>query len=320
MTGQTLALAFVITAIYLLAVRLIDLNEKEPSWAVVLLFVLGLAAGVALPSVVSSLLLEATTYQAALAKEVAKLLAFSVGFVILLAVRRQQGWLEVSGVIDGVVYGATTGLGFATGLLFVLYWMVPTSPALGGQGALSLVIPVGIAGLSQGLYGALIGAGFGAAVDSSSPIGRVLLPSVGFLSAFAAHSAYLALTRGDALGGRAAVVRTWIGLVIPLAFLLAVFLHGIGKEKRAIAEELASEEDAGAEPLSFTLRRARRLATLGRGDLRVYFTRRKIHNRQVMLALAKRRAKRRKEGQHRNRIEEEIQRLRSSVLQLREQL
>ncbi|MDQ4142838.1 MAG: PrsW family glutamic-type intramembrane protease [Actinomycetota bacterium] len=318
--ARTLILALLTAVIYLVTIRAMDVNEKEPLWAVALLFVLGLTTGAALPFVVESRILEATTFPAAFVKEFAKLLALSIAFASLVAVGRQRGWLEVSGIVDGIIYGATLGLGFATGISTVLVSAVPTSPALASQGMLSVLLPIAVSGLSQGLFGALIGAGFGAAVESGSPAGRLLFPLVGFLAAVAAHAAYLSLIRGNALGGTVALFRTWVGLAMPLLFVLSVFLFALRREKRAIAEELAGEEGLGAEPLSFTARRRRRLAALAKGNVRAYLARRKLHNRQVMLALAKRRAKRQKDSERRSRMEDEIKRLRSTVLRLNEQL
>jgi len=89
--AYALSLAVVVAAIYLALVRFMDLNEKEPLWAVGLLFSLGVVSAVVLPLLVGSVVLELSTIWGSVAEETAKFLAFAAGAVALR-------WWPVRGV------------------------------------------------------------------------------------------------------------------------------------------------------------------------------------------------------------------------------
>jgi hypothetical protein len=100
--------------------------------------------------------------------EIAQRGSFSL---VLGAVARWRGWSEVNGLLDGVVYGAAAGLGTATGAAFTLELLVGASPVGRSPSGGATLAGVTLSGLAQGLFGAIIGAGFGAAVRLASPCG-----------------------------------------------------------------------------------------------------------------------------------------------------
>ncbi len=59
--AYALSLAVIISAVYLAVVRFMDLNEKEPLWAMGLVFSLGAVAVAVLPPVVSPVVMELNT-------------------------------------------------------------------------------------------------------------------------------------------------------------------------------------------------------------------------------------------------------------------
>ena len=101
--------------LYLLAIRLLDLNEREPLWAVLLLFGLGFLASGLLGLVVPRSTLIFSALRGATLQEVAKFTALCLGLVVLWIAGRVRGWSELHGPMDGIVYGAAAGLGFAVG-------------------------------------------------------------------------------------------------------------------------------------------------------------------------------------------------------------
>ena len=117
--AYALSLAVVVAAIYLALVRFMDLNEKEPLWAVGLLFALGAVSAVVLPLLSGSVVLELSTIWGPVAEEAAKFVAFAAGAIALGMVARSRGWSEINGLMDGVVYGTAVGFGYATGEAFV---------------------------------------------------------------------------------------------------------------------------------------------------------------------------------------------------------
>jgi protease PrsW len=326
--AYALSLAVVVAVIYLIVVRFMDLNEKESWWAIGLVFLLGVAAAALLSLLASPAALALSTFWGALLTESAKFVAFAAGVPALAAVARSRGWSEINGLMDGIVYGTAAGLGFATGEAFVreLAFGGAVGGLIGG-GPLNALWTTALAGLSDGLFGAIIGMGFGAAVGARSAAQRVLYPLAGLAGAVVVHALYDVLARGNALGGSAALVRAWVALLIPVAFVLAVMVFALARERSAIREELAGETDSGvvtAEELDtlqgFAARRAQYARTFMKGDFDGWLALRELHNRQVQLALAKRRASRESDAERRAETEAEVHSLRASILETRQEL
>lgn len=305
-----LSLAVVVAAIYLALVRFMDLNEKEPLWAVGLLFFLGALAAAAVALIVPSTVRELSVVWGAVSDETARFIAFSVGAAVLAIVASHKGWSEIGGLMDGVVYGAAAGFGFATGSAFVRELSV--GGALDAAGPFTTLWTTALLGLSDGLFGAIIGAGFGAAVGARSPLRRAGYPVLGFAGAILAHYAYVVLAEGNSLGGAEGLARTWVALLLPLIFVAAVVVLALAREMKAIREELSEERASGAVTeeehgllQSFVARRALYARLLFGGDLNGWLAARTLHNRQVQLALAKRRD------------DGEVERLRAAVLEMK---
>ena len=322
--GYALSLAVVVAAIYLAVVRFMDLNEKEPLWAVGLLFVLGAMAAAILPLLVSSAVLELTVLWGAAAEEAAKFVAFALAAAALAAVARSRGWLEINGLMDGIVYGTALGFGYATGETFVreLAFGGTLGPAA-AVGPFATLWTTALSGLSDGLFGAIIGAGFGAAVGARSASQRIGYPIAGLIGAIVAHAAYTLLAEGNSLGS-AALTRTWVALLIPIVFVVAVAAYALTREKRAIREELAAEAETGAvsdEDLatlrSFAARRSAYARAFMRGDFDGWLAMRELHNRQVQLALAKSRASGESDPERQAAAEAEVEQLRASAIWLK---
>jgi hypothetical protein len=183
-----------------------------------------------------------------------------------------------------------------------------------------------LVGLSDGVFGALSGIGFAAALDARKLAVRAAFPFAGFGAAVIAHLAYDYIGRGDAFGD-AAVVRKWIALLLPVAAVIAVTLIELGREKRAIAEELGVERETGAvsndelEALqSFMKREAMYLSRLLRFDIGGWSALHSLHNRQVQLALTKRKAAREDDEDRRMTTAGEVARLREAIFDLKRSL
>ena len=323
--AYALSLALIIAIIYLALVRFMDLNEKEPLWAVGLMFLLGAVAAAVLPLLVGHALLELNQLWEAVSEEVAKFVAFFLGMVTLGAVARSRGWSEISGLMDGIVYGTALGFGYATGEALVRE--LSFGGALGGTidvGPFATLWTTVLAGLSDGLFGAIIGAGFGAAAGFRPIAQEIGYPIAGLIGAILAHAAYTLLAEGNALGGTAGLVRTWIALIIPILFVAAIIVLALGRERWAIREQLAGERESGvvtqrelALLTNFVARRSRYIRALTSGDFDGWLAMRELHNRQVQLALAKSRASRESDPESRAASEAEVERLRASVLELK---
>ena len=331
--AYALAVALVVAVIYLALIRFLDMNEKEPLWAMAMLFVLGAVAAGFVTLLVPSRVLVLTPelpdqIRSAFIQELAKFLAILAGVAILEAVERQRGWSEISGLMDGVVYGVAAGLGFAVGQSFIRELLSPTSdiPGLTASPVTS-VWTTALGGLSHGLFGAIIGAGFGAAAQARSSGQRFGYPALGLAGAILVHTVHLIIARGNAMGGSEAVARTWFALLLPLAILVGIGLYALGRERRAIREELAGETENGvvtAEEIaalqSFGAGQARYGKLLASGDFGGWAGLRELQNRQVQLALAKRRLAEATDPDHQADVQAEVESLRASVLDMKQTL
>jgi hypothetical protein len=314
-----LSLAVVVAFIYLGLLRLLDLNEKEPLWGLGLALTIGVFASLVLSVLVDETVLELTLFESALAKELAIFLAVGVSFGLFESIGRLRGWSEVNGLLDGLVYGAAVGLGFATGEALVRELVLNGLSLLREPGEFSTLWKTLLAGLAYGVFGALVGSGFGAAVDSSSALGRAAYPLAGFAAAFLVHVGYLQLATGNALGAQGEV-RAIVALVFPLALMLALIAAAQTYEGVVLREQLQQELSLGIasqDELTAARSSARRrriyVEKFLKGDFDGWIALRTLHNRLVQLALVKARIAREHDAQRRQRLEREVDNLRAGV-------
>jgi len=102
--------------------------------------------------------------------------------------------------MDGVVYGTAVGFGYATGEAFVRELSFGGMFDAVGAGPFALLWTTALSGISDGLFGAIIGAGFGAAVGARSTAQRIGYPVAGLVGAIIVHALYTLLAQGNALG------------------------------------------------------------------------------------------------------------------------
>ncbi|MCC7349097.1 MAG: PrsW family intramembrane metalloprotease [Phycisphaerales bacterium] len=328
--ATALWVAVIVAIIYLILVRLADMNEKEPLWAVAVVFLFGFVGAIILMFAVDSITLEFNVWASAIWEEVVRFLALFAGMLALNAFAQSRGWSEMGGMMDGIVYGATAGLGFAVGQSFVHDVMMPAhagplaavmAPSFG-----TLVWTTALKGLADGLFGAIMGAFFGAAAYRHTAIERIIYPIVGLIVAIAAHYGYRNLAYGNALGGSNGMIRLWIALLIPLAFIVALIIYSLAWEKHAIREELAGEADGGTvtgDELAIlggtAARKSRYLGMLLSGRYRDYVASRALANWQVELAMTKRRLGREQDPRRRQMLEAEVGRIRQTILRAKAQ-
>lgn len=326
--GYALALAFVIAIIYMIIVRLIDVNEREPLWAIATMFGAG-AVAAALVKAVESPSIELNIFAAAAVSEIGKFVALLAGFAILGSVARLRGWSELNGLMDGVIYGVAAGLGYATATIFLRQISLGGEVAvLVGTSGWTLLWTAALGGLAHGMFGGITGAGFGAAVDAGETSRRVGLPLAGFVAAFLVHVVYRYIAEAGALTGRSAVIRSWVALAIPLVLLLVFIVLALRRERTAIAEELADEAasgtvtDAELELLRNPAERRRQYArTFFSGDFDGWTALRALHNRQVQLAMLERRLRQTPPDQPQaQQLRAEEERLRASIAAARQQV
>ena len=222
----------------------VDRHEREPARFLALAFAWG-----ATVAAFVSLVFNALTVQLVLGwlgPESADLLDAVVGAPLVEEVAKGFAlfllfaWAseEFDGVVDGIVYAAMVGLGFAM-TENVLYYGLGAAEGLGS--ALDLLLARGVlAPFAHPLFTAMTGVGFGLAYESRSPRVQRLAPWLGLAAAVLLHALWnLADFVGD-------WERMYLGLGLPtFAGMLAVVVISLRREARAIARHLRPELRGG---------------------------------------------------------------------------
>lgn len=324
---STLISTLLLAVLYLSVVRFVDMNEKEPLWAMLMVFALGALGAVATSLGVNQSTFGLNLWASAAVKELVKFLAIGAGVGVLVAYGQRRGWEEFNGTMDGIVYGTCGGLGFGVGeqLVNQLTFTALSIPGLevsqvGSFGKLAL------SGLSDGVVGAIIGAGFGLASEAKAPVLRAVVPVSSLIGAVIADALYHQLRHGNALGDSGAL-RANLALGVPVLLIGMVAAYALLSERRAIHGQLDDELATGAVgPADLPLLKsviARQMAYLKAFfsfKLGYFFGLRNVHNLQVQLAFAKSRLAGESDPTRRARVDAEVAKIRATLVERRRAL
>ncbi len=282
--------------IYVILFYWADRYEREPVWLLAVSFawgavpaiILSLIAELALgaPFVADPASLAGEVVEGAVIAPIVEEIAKALALLGIFWWKRQ----EFDGVLDGIVYGALVGFGFAMTENF-LYFVGAYGE--GGFGSLSIVIYLRsiLFGLNHAFYTSLVGIGLGIARNQQGFIRRALWFGAGLSAAIFAHSlhnlgASLTQVNGAGFG---------LSLLVAGAGLATIFL-AIGlswqHERNVLQSELASEVGhllsmSEYELLTGTWRTPtppRRFATANRRQLLVEYANRRYRLRRNGLA------------------------------------
>ena len=285
------------TCLYAWLVWWLDHYEKEPWWLLALAFSWGAVPAVVLSAVIEivfdipiSVLGPGLAYELAgsslvapVVEEMAKSLAI---FAILLFFRR-----EMDDVLDGIVYGAMVGLGFAFTENFFYFTQ---SLDQGGWVAWAgvLFMRAVIFGLNHAFFTGITGGALGYARQSKSLATRMLVPWLGLAAAITFHSIHnlgATLTQLTCFGLLLSLLSDWSGLLM-LALAIGLAWR---QEKRWIQTQLESEVGSTLYPEMYELtasygkRLAVQMRALLRGDVRVWRLSRQVTQTATELAFKK---------------------------------
>lgn len=155
------------------------------------------------------------------------------GVVLFIAWRY---WREFDGVLDGVIYGAIAGLGFAMTANIAGYLGAFVQYGFGGLGHMVFVDGF-LYGLNQAMYAAIFGAGLGYVRLARRRWHRWAVPLAAFVLAVATR-AFHNLAIDNAIGWNLwTLAVTWAGWLV----LLAVMAWSLREQRRCLADELAGE-------------------------------------------------------------------------------
>ena len=276
--------------LYIGVVLWLDRFEPEPRHMLAIAFLWGASVAVVVSGVVNGLM-DAVVGQALSAMASAPMVEEALKAAILFRfyIARRD---EFDGPVDGVIYAAMVGLGFAFAENVDYYGRALQH---GGTSGLALIFTLRgmLAPFSHPLFTSLTGLGLGVARQSSSRPVRVVAPAVGFFGAVALH----ALWNAGASAGLFFFLVYGLVMLPALAALLIVVAVALKFEGRVIQAQLAPEAATGlltaAEYSSLCSVRGRlhaSAAAFRRGGLAAWRERHAFHRAASELAFLRRRA------------------------------
>lgn len=307
-------------AIYGWFVNWLDQHEKEPWWLLALVFLWGAVPAVILALIAQIILdipttwifQEGLTYEviggsvwAPLTEEITK----GLGVLIVLLIARR----EVDNVLDGIIYGAMAGLGFAF-VENLLYFGGTLAEA--GWGAWIFVVLMRTIpfGLNHAFFSGWFGGGLSLIYLSKRVWVKVLAPIGGFAAAVVFHGLH---NLGAALAGENPLIiclttlGNWGGLL-----LLGVIIYLIWRqEKQWITTQLAGEisDDTYRVVTSWRRWSGLRLEAIVSGNLSRWRQLGQLRHAAAELAFKKQRLADNGPDDH---IEKEIEKYREQLTQL----
>jgi RsiW-degrading membrane proteinase PrsW (M82 family) len=232
---------------YVALIYWVDRYEKEPGWLLSAAFLWG-AIPAALLALVFNLAFSVPLYfifderaaemaAAGVFAPVIEEVAKAVILFIILLVRRH----ELDSPLDGIIYGAMVGMGFAM-VENVLYYQAAFSED--GPAGWNIVVVVRgiIFGLNHALYTAMTGLGIALAKISPNRLVRFGAPLLGLGTAIALHAFHnLTMFAGSQGPFLAGLLFDWSGVLLTLAIIfLALY-----QERRWMRHYLAEEVTLG---------------------------------------------------------------------------
>ena len=239
-TGALIAtlLAAVSFPVLILICFWLDRYEPEPASYRLAALGWGAVAAVVLSFIAERLLfgLPGTTefLAAAVGAPVVEELAKGLFLVAIVILRRS----EVDGVLDGIIYGALVGIGFALVEDIVYYLQSLQAGQLGVTFFLR-----GIMGpFAHPLFTAVAGIGVGLAVSARQPGVRVFAPILGFLTAILMH----AIWNGSAFWGASGFLLAYGAIMLPLlVVVLAIAIWARSREAKMLTVALQQVTQMG---------------------------------------------------------------------------
>jgi RsiW-degrading membrane proteinase PrsW (M82 family) len=284
------AVAMLPLPLYVGVVLWLDRFEPEPRHLLAIAFLWGASVAVVVSGIVNGLT-EAAAGQGWSALGSAPVTEEALKAAVLVWIYRARPD-EFDGVVDGVIYAAMAGLGFAFAENVDYYGRALQE---GGSGGLALTFTLRgmIAPFSHPLFTAMTGLGLGVARQSGSRTAAVAASVAGFTGAVALH----ALWNAGASAGLFFFV-VYAAVMIPALLLLFVIVAvSLKFEGRIIHAQLAPEAATGLlsaeEYASLCSVRGRMHAStraLREGGFAAWRARRAFHQTASELAFLRRRA------------------------------
>jgi RsiW-degrading membrane proteinase PrsW (M82 family) len=240
--------AAVPTICYVLVLWWFDRYEKEPRRLLLVAFVWG-----AVPAIILAVIAETVLGQpfTTLSEASAELMSSSVlapvveeltkGLAVLLLFLFFRS--EFDGVLDGIIYGATIGFGFA--MTENVFYFASAIEESGVEGLTMLVLMRSfVFGMNHALFTSVFGMALGYARAAKRGLKRWIAPPVGLLGAMflhGVHNLFASLTGVVCFSLLVSVFSDWAGVVV----ILVVIFLAARQEKGWIVAHLKGEVASG---------------------------------------------------------------------------
>jgi protease PrsW len=263
--------AFIPAVFYILPLILLDRYDPEPPWALAMAFAWGALVSVLFSAVVNDLVgftvasgfgeqagqLVSAVISAPVFEEGSK----GLGVLLFLIFMRR----EFDDILDGIVYGGTIALGFAT-VENVLYYGRGLLEGGFEQLALLFFLRGILSPFAHVTFTAMTGIGCGISRESHNTAVRVIMPFLGYVCAVALHAVWngmaffsILILRGFEIGwlceslnlggnneGLCAFLLAYAILEVPLFLIFVVFtLYIMRRQNRILREMLAIDVARG---------------------------------------------------------------------------
>ena len=235
--------------LYLILVLWIDRYEAEPPWMLATAFFWGAMVAVFFAFLINTMGFVAVTWMthslqagqtfgavisAPIVEETSKALILFIFF----------WWKkdEFDGVIDGIVYAAMVGLGFAMTENIQYYGKAVLQ---GGGGGLTFVFILrgALAPFSHPMFTSLTGIGLGLARRSRNTAVKWIAPVLGLLAAISMHSIW---NGSGVIFGGAGFILTYVLIMIPAFFIMLVVIAlALRREGQIVREYLIPDFQGG---------------------------------------------------------------------------
>ena len=292
--GREFAVAAVVAILplplYIGAVLWLDRFEPEPRHMLAVAFLWGASVAILVSGAVNGVVdVVAGPGWTAMAGAPIVEEALKASILVRFYIARRD---EFDGAVDGVIYAAMVGLGFAFAENVAYYGR---ALHLGGPAGLALIFTLRgmVAPFSHPLFTSLTGLGLGIARQSRSRAVAVAAPAAGFAGAVALH----ALWNAGASAGLFFFVVYGLVMIPALAVLVVIVAVSLKFEGRIIQAQLAPEVATGLLPgdeyarlCSVRGRLHASTTAFRRGGLAAWRERRAFHRAASELAFLRRRS------------------------------
>lgn len=236
--------AIIPATVYIIFIYWVDRYEKEPWWLLTAAFLWGaipsilvaLFFNIALSVPIYALVGEGTTGDAIAASLIAPPVEESIKGLALLGIL--FWWRhEIDSLLDGIIYGAMVGMGFA--LVENVFYFLSEFEAGGLEAwGINIFIRTILFGLNHSLFTSMIGLGIAYSRMSTHAVAQVIAPVAGWITAVFLHFLHNVSVSSGSLLCVLAFISDWGGVWLTIAIIVWALVQERNWIKHYLVEEV----------------------------------------------------------------------------------